>query len=59
MQKFELQFPSLLGLGEFVFLFYMKKYRVSLVKCTIVCQCTEAEIQLAINAFEAKVKPAY
>jgi hypothetical protein len=56
MRKFELTFPSVFHLCEFIFLTFKKTFNASLKKRTLVCQCTESEIELARLAFNADIK---
>ena len=56
MKKFELTFCTLFDLTEYMYTIETRVFRFSFVSRKLTCECTEAEIELAINAFSAKVK---
>ena len=56
MKKVEIHFPSILQLWEFGTLITFRSFKASLVKHCLICQCTEAEIELATSFYHAEVK---
>jgi hypothetical protein len=57
MNKYEIQFASLFDLWEYKHTIETRVFKFSFVTCKLSCECTEAEVELAINAFRAKVTP--
>lgn len=57
MRKFELKFATFWGLVEFYYLLTTRATKTSLKKQTLVCTCTEAEVELAKEVFKAEIKP--
>ena len=55
MMKVTIEFASLFELWNFNQLLSSKARRVSFFKRLVTCECTESEIELAIQAFHAKV----
>ncbi|RYF85808.1 MAG: hypothetical protein EON98_05540 [Chitinophagaceae bacterium] len=56
MVKIEMHFPSLLKLWEFCMVTGKRVIKTSFRKQTIVCECTEAEIELATHLYQADTK---
>jgi len=57
MRKFELRFTTFWNLAEFYYLLTSRATKTSFKKQTIVCSCTEAEIELAKEVFKAEIRP--
>ena len=56
MAKVRIVFPSLLMLWDFKQVFGKRVLKTVCLKRTLICTCSEAEIELAIHAYSAKVE---
>ncbi|GAA4745740.1 hypothetical protein [Flavisolibacter ginsenosidimutans] len=58
MAKVRIVFPSLFKLWDFKLSFRESVVKTICTKRTLICCCSESEIELAIHAYEAKVEAA-
>jgi hypothetical protein len=58
MMKVRIVFPTLLQLWDFKQIFRKRVLKTSCLKRSLICVCSEAEIELAIHGYNAKVLSA-
>ena len=56
MKKYEIVFTSSFDLLDFVTIIQTNIYKHSLANNTVVCAWCDSEIELAVNAYSAKIK---
>ena len=55
MKKVKIVFPSLLQLWDFKQLFRKRVLKTFCLRRSLICLCSESEIELAIHAYNARV----
>ncbi len=55
MMKVKIVFPSLFQLWDFKQMFRRRVLKTACWRRSLICLCSEAEIELAIHAYDAKV----